>query len=109
MAFADPALRENAAPDRWLSIVGIGEDGIAGLSPVAQDLIARAEIVFGGERHLRLAAPLIRGTARAWPSPFGRAVEEVLAQRPRQVCVLASGDPFHYGIGAILARNVAAE
>ena len=108
MAFADPALRENAAPDRWLSIVGIGEDGIAGLSPVAQDLIARAEIVFGGERHLRLAAPLIRGTARAWPSPFGRAVEEVLAQRPRQVCVLASGDPFHYGIGAILARNVAA-
>jgi precorrin-6B C5,15-methyltransferase / cobalt-precorrin-6B C5,C15-methyltransferase len=108
MAFADPALRENAAPDRWLSIVGIGEDGIAGLSPVAQDLIARAEIVFGGERHLRLAAALIRGTARAWPSPFGRAVEEVLAQRPRQVCVLASGDPFHYGIGAILARNVAA-
>jgi precorrin-6B C5,15-methyltransferase / cobalt-precorrin-6B C5,C15-methyltransferase len=109
MAFADPALPENAAPDRWLSIVGIGEDGIAGLRPVARDLIVRAEIVFGGERHLRLAAPLIRGTARPWPSPFGRAVEEVLAQRPRQVCVLASGDPFHYGIGAILARNVAAD
>jgi precorrin-6Y C5,15-methyltransferase (decarboxylating) len=109
MAFADPALPENAAPDRWLSIVGIGEDGIAGLSAVAQDLIARAEIVFGGERHLRLAAPLIRGTARAWPSPFGRAVDEVLAQRPRQVCVLASGDPFHYGIGAVLARNIAAD
>jgi precorrin-6Y C5,15-methyltransferase (decarboxylating) len=109
MAFADPALRENAAPDRWLSIVGIGEDGIAGLGPVARDLIVRAEIVFGGERHLRLAAPLIRGTARPWPSPFGRAVDEVLAQRPRQVCVLASGDPFHYGIGAILARNVAAD
>jgi precorrin-6Y C5,15-methyltransferase (decarboxylating) len=109
MAFADPALPENAAPDRWLSIVGIGEDGIAGLSPVAQDLIARAEIVFGGERHLRLAAPLIRGTARAWPSPFGRAVDEVLAQHPRQVCVLASGDPFHYGIGAVLARNIAAD
>ena len=102
-------MRENAAPDRWLSIVGIGEDGIAGLSPVARDLIVRAEIVFGGERHLRLAAPLIRGTPRPWPSPFGRAVEEVLAQRPRQVCVLASGDPFHYGIGALLARNVAAD
>jgi precorrin-6Y C5,15-methyltransferase (decarboxylating) len=109
MAFADPVLRENAAPDRWLSIVGIGEDGIAGLSPVARDLIVRAEIVFGGERHLRLAAPLVRGTARPWPSPFGRAVADVLAQRPRQVCVLASGDPFHYGIGALLARSVAAE
>jgi precorrin-6Y C5,15-methyltransferase (decarboxylating) len=109
MAFADPVLPENAAPDRWLSIVGIGEDGIAGLSPVARDLITRADTVFGGERHLRLAAPLIHGTARAWPSPFGRAVDEVLAQRPLQVCVLASGDPFHYGIGAILARNVAAD
>ena len=109
MAFADPVLRENAAPHRWLSIVGIGEDGIAGLSPVARDLIARAEIVFGGERHLRLAASLVRGAARPWPSPFGRAVEDVAAERPRQVCVLASGDPFHYGIGALLARRVAAE
>ncbi len=109
MASADPVLRENAAPHRWLSIVGIGEDGIAGLSPVARDLIARAEIVFGGERHLRLAASLVRGAARPWPSPFGRAVEDVAAERPRRVCVLASGDPFHYGIGALLARRVAAE
>ena len=109
MASADPVLRENAVPHRWLSIVGIGEDGIAGLSPVARDLIARAEIVFGGERHLRLASPLVRGAARPWPSPFGRAVDDVVAERPRQVCVLASGDPFHYGIGALLARRVAAE
>ena len=109
MASADPVLRENAVPHRWLSIVGIGEDGIAGLSPVARDLIARAEIVFGGERHLQLASPLVRGAARPWPSPFGRAVDDVVAERPRQVCVLASGDPFHYGIGALLARRVAAE
>jgi len=102
-------LRENAAPHRWLSIVGIGEDGIAGLSPVARDLISRAEIVFGGERHLRLAASLVRGAAHPWPTPFGRAVDDVLGERPRQVCVLASGDPFHYGIGALLARRVAAE
>ena len=33
-------------------------------------------------------------------------VEEVLAARGRQVCVLASGDPFHYGVGAVLARHV---
>jgi precorrin-6B C5,15-methyltransferase / cobalt-precorrin-6B C5,C15-methyltransferase len=109
MAFADPVLRDNAVPNRWLSIVGIGEDGIAGLSPIAQDLILRAEIGFGGERHLRLAGPLVRGAARPWPSPFTRAVDEVLAERPRQVCVLASGDPFHYGIGTLLARHVAAE
>src|SRR4029077_17317373 len=34
------------------------------------------------------------------------ADEEVLRHRGRQVCVLASGDPFHYGIGATLARRI---
>jgi precorrin-6Y C5,15-methyltransferase (decarboxylating) len=65
-----------------------------------------AEVVFGGQRHLALAAQLIHGSVRPWPSPFGRAVADVLGERPRRVCVLASGDPFHYGVGAQLARQV---
>jgi precorrin-6Y C5,15-methyltransferase (decarboxylating) len=92
---------------RWLSIVGIGEDGIDGLSAVARGLVSGADIVFGGARHLTLAAPLIRGEARPWPSPFSRGIEEVLAARGRQVCVLASGDPFFYGVGSVLANHVA--
>src|SRR5262245_50867239 len=106
MALPDPLSPKTAAPRRWLSIVGIGEDGVDGLSPVARGLVSGAEIVFGGKRHLALAAPLIRGAARPWPSPFERAIAEVLAQRGRQICVLASGDPFHYGIGSLLARQV---
>ncbi len=108
MTFADPVLAKNAASVRWLSIVGIGEDGIAGLNPTARNLVEGAEVVFGGQRHLALAAQLIRGQARPWPTPFGRAVADVLGERPRQVCVLASGDPFHYGVGAQLARQVPA-
>ena len=73
---------------------------------MARGLIGAAEIVFGGRRHLGLAAPLIRGAARPWPSPFDGAPEEVLRHRGRQVCVLASGDPFHYGVGAVLARHI---
>ena len=80
-----------------------------GLTPVARGLLETAEIVFGGKRHLRLAAPLIRGVARPWPSPFERAAEEVLAQRGRRVCVLASGDPFVHGVGSVLLRHVAAQ
>lgn len=98
---------EPASPRRWLSIIGIGEDGIEGLSATARGLIADAEIVFGGARHLTLAAPLIRGQARPWPSPF--SVKEVLDARGRQVCVLASGDPFLYGVGATLAAYVSPE
>jgi precorrin-6B C5,15-methyltransferase / cobalt-precorrin-6B C5,C15-methyltransferase len=95
-----------AAPRRWLSIVGIGEDGGDGLSPVARKLVSGADIVFGGKRHLALAGALIRGEACAWPSPFEQGVAQVLAARGRSVCVLASGDPFHYGVGAVLARHV---
>src|SRR5258708_26255648 len=97
---------DTAASPRWLSIVGIGEDGVEGLSPVARGLIGTAEIVFGGRRHLCLAAPLIRGATRPWPSPFDGAADEVLHHRGRQICVLASGDPVHYGVGSALARRI---
>jgi precorrin-6B C5,15-methyltransferase / cobalt-precorrin-6B C5,C15-methyltransferase len=106
---ADGAMPEPASTKRWLSIVGIGEDGVEGLSPVACGLVAGADIVFGGARHLKLANALIRGQAKAWPSPFSRAVDEVLAMRGRQVCVLASGDPFFYGVGSVLANHVKPE
>jgi precorrin-6Y C5,15-methyltransferase (decarboxylating) len=106
MPLGDSLARETAAPCRWLSIVGIGEDGVEGLTPVARSLVQAAEIVFGGKRHLALAAPLIRGAARPWPSPFDRAIEEVLAHRGRQICVLASGDPFVYGVGSVLLRHI---
>jgi precorrin-6Y C5,15-methyltransferase (decarboxylating) len=102
----DATDRDTAALPRWLSIVGIGEDGVEGLSPVARGLVGAADIVFGGRRHLGLAAPLIRGATRPWPSPFDGAAEEVLRHRGRQVCVLASGDPFQYGVGAVLARRI---
>ncbi len=89
-----------------MSIVGIGEDGVEGLAPVARSLIQAAEIVFGGRRHLALAAPLIRGASRPWPSPFEGAIQDVLAHRGRDVCVLASGDPFVYGVGSVLLRHI---
>lgn len=90
----------------WLTIIGIGEDGLAGLGESARQAIAEAEIVFGGTRHLELAAPAIRGDSRPWPSPFSSAIEAVLALKGRKVCVLASGDPFHHGVGATLARHI---
>jgi len=93
----------------WLALIGIGEGGLADLSPRAQTLIAGAELVAGGSRHLALADTLIRGARLAWPSPLEQALPEILAQRGRPVVVLASGDPFHYGIGARLAQAVPAE
>jgi precorrin-6Y C5,15-methyltransferase (decarboxylating) len=93
---------------RWLSIIGLGEDGIAGLSPTAQRLVSSAELVVGGKRHLDLAGSLIRGRRFAWPSPIAGALPEIEKHRGRPVVVLASGDPFHYGIGTTLMGSIAA-
>ena len=81
--FIETNSAHSAASPRWLSIVGIGEDGVDGLSAAARGLIGGAEIVFGGRRHLALAAPLIRGASRAWPSPFDSAAEAAAANRRR--------------------------
>jgi precorrin-6B C5,15-methyltransferase / cobalt-precorrin-6B C5,C15-methyltransferase len=94
---------------RWLSIVGIGEDGAEGLSSVARQLIHSAELVVGGARHLELADELIRGRRLAWPSPIGDAFPEIQRHRGRPVVVLASGDPFHFGVGKQIAAFVPAD
>ncbi|WP_414471045.1 precorrin-6y C5,15-methyltransferase (decarboxylating) subunit CbiE [Microvirga sp. M2] len=101
--------RSGAAPGRpWLTIIGIGEDGRAGLSAAALAALDGAKLVIGGARHLDLAAPLSARTL-AWPSPFSDGYGLVLERRGEPTCVLATGDPFQYGIGAELARLVPAE
>jgi precorrin-6Y C5,15-methyltransferase (decarboxylating) len=98
-----------SAARRWLSIIGIGEDGLDGLSPAARRLISQAALVVGGRRHLALAAGAVNGDTLAWPSPPQAAFPAILARRDASVCVLASGDPFFYGIGSLLAREVPPE
>ncbi|MDA9503014.1 precorrin-6y C5,15-methyltransferase (decarboxylating) subunit CbiE [Bradyrhizobium sp. CCBAU 11357] len=90
--------------DPWLTIIGIGEDGLAGLSEASRKALAKAETVFGGERHLALAGVGSRG--RPWPVPFDANV--VLSCRARPTVVLASGDPFWHGAGTSLAEKLGA-
>jgi precorrin-6Y C5,15-methyltransferase (decarboxylating) len=99
------AMSSSAPP--WLSIVGIGADGEPGLSPAARRCVSESELVFGSTRQLELVARLLRGDALAWPSPFAEGIALVLARRGRSTCVLASGDPFLYGVGATLAPHLA--
>ncbi len=91
---------------RWLTILGIGEDGVEGLSALARARIAEAVLVIGGARHLALADGLIRGTSLPWPSPIADAFAAILARRGQPVVVLASGDPYWYGIGGTLSAIV---
>lgn len=90
----------------WLSIVGLGSGGWEELSPAARGRVEAARLLVGGRRHLA-AVPTVRGQERmAWPSPLHEAFDTIIAWRGQPVCVLASGDPFWYGIGATLASRI---
>ncbi len=94
----------------WLSIIGINENGVDGLSVQARELIASAALIVGGTRHLELANDLIKGKSEIWESPLEKSIEKILSYLGlKKIVVLASGDPFCYGIGATLARYIPIE
>lgn len=88
----------------WLTVVGIGEDSFKGLGKNARHALLNASRIIGGQRQLDLLPVCIRGERQLWPSPF--SLEPVLARRGEPVCVLASGDPMFFGVGASLARQL---
>ncbi len=99
-------MAEISSVQRWLTLIGIGEDGPAGLGDEVKRLIAEAPVVFGGARHIELMSTVIKGETHQWLSPFEGSVEAVLARRGKPTVVLASGDPFFYGVGATLSRRI---
>jgi precorrin-6Y C5,15-methyltransferase (decarboxylating) len=91
----------------WLTVVGIGEDGIDGLKASARSALDKAEVLVGGARHLAM----VEGDGRPrieWGNPLAATIDEICQRRGQLVVVLATGDPMWYGIGATLARNIAA-
>ncbi|AGZ33417.1 MAG: bifunctional cobalt-precorrin-7 (C(5))-methyltransferase/cobalt-precorrin-6B (C(15))-methyltransferase [Pseudomonas sp.] len=91
----------------WLTVVGIGEDGFSGLGKHARRALLSASRIIGSPRQLALLPRCVPGERQPWPAPFSLA--PVLALRGEPVCVLASGDPMFYGVGASLARQLPAD
>ena len=93
---------------KWLSVIGIGEDGLAGLSAIARSLVEAAEILVGGERHLAMLPELPddQRSRLIWASPIESSIAKILSYRGSSVCVLASGDPMWFGIGTTLVKSI---
>ena len=92
----------------WLTIIGIGEDGLDGLSTAARAALDKAVFVAGAPRHLALL-PALRAEILSWPVPFAEGIPMVLARRGTPTVLLASGDPFWFGAGASLTRHLKAD
>ncbi|NKI98743.1 precorrin-6y C5,15-methyltransferase (decarboxylating) subunit CbiE [Novosphingobium sp. SG707] len=91
--------------DPWLTIIGLGEDGAQGLSTAAREALEQAEVVIGAPRHLALL-PALTAQCLEWPVPFADGIARLIEHRGRRVVMLASGDPFWFGAGAIVARHL---
>jgi len=97
--------------EKWLSVIGIGEDGLSGLSATAQSLIDTAEILVGGDRHLAMLPELPEDPRShiVWESPIEKTIEQIIGYRGKSVCILASGDPLWFGIGTTLLKRIPLE
>jgi precorrin-6B C5,15-methyltransferase / cobalt-precorrin-6B C5,C15-methyltransferase len=90
---------------QWLAVIGIGDDGLAGLSPVAAALLAQADRVVGGKRHLAMLGD-DRRPQITWSGPIAATIDQILTHRGTPIAILASGDPMCYGIGTTLMRHL---
>jgi len=89
----------------WLHIVGIGEDGLDGLTPATRAVVEAAEVIVGGARHHQLAE-VVSAERVAWPSPFDALIETLEGYKGKRVVVLATGDPLWYSVGARIGRTI---
>ena len=78
--------------DRWLTVIGIGEDGPDGLSAVAREALAAADILVGGRRQLAMVPD--DGRERiAWELPLTGTLNRIM-EMAGPVAVLATGNPM---------------
>jgi precorrin-6Y C5,15-methyltransferase (decarboxylating) len=92
-----------------LVVIGMGHDGLAGLSAEARDHIARAQVLAGGVRHLAFF-PEWQGEKIVFDGELPQRIarlKECFTQK--KTVVLASGDPLFYGIGRLLLEAIPRE
>lgn len=90
---------------RWLTILGMGEDGLDGLSPRARALLDGAEAIVGSARLFELIGET-KAERHEWPQPFSAVIDRIKPLRGRRTVVLATGDPLNYGVARKLMEIV---
>jgi precorrin-6Y C5,15-methyltransferase (decarboxylating) len=87
-----------------IQIIGIGDDGLDGLTNQARRLIENADLLLGEEPVLALAGALSK-PRQAISGPLD-AVERISAGAGKRIVVLASGDPLFYGVARYLCDKL---
>ena len=83
-------------------VIGIGADGMAGLSEGSRLELRSATVVYGSPRQLDLLDDTVTAPRHPWPTPMLPALEQLSVDE--DIHVVASGDPLLHGIGGTLIR-----
>lgn len=96
---------ETRDSEPWLTIIGIGDNGLDSLTPPARLLFEAARTVIAPARVLERVDC---GEREVIPWTFGvrQTLELLRERRGRPTTILATGDPMHFGIGATLMREL---
>ena len=89
-----------------IHVIGIGDAGPSSLSAAALAQVERAEILFGGERHLSFF-PESRAEKIFVKSNLKEVAARIKSELgKKRLAVLASGDPLFYGIAKYLMAQI---
>jgi precorrin-6Y C5,15-methyltransferase (decarboxylating) len=91
--------------NKWLTIIGMGEDGYEGLSAKAKLALQTTDVIVGSKR-LFSFLPALKAEHHEWPQPFSAVVDRIKPLRGRKTVVLATGDPTNYGVARKLLEFI---
>jgi precorrin-6Y C5,15-methyltransferase (decarboxylating) len=90
---------------KWLSVIGMGEDGLEGLSARAHLLLHEAQVIVGSQRLLAMIGKT-DAEQHEWPQPFSAVIDRIKPLRGRRTVVVATGDPLNFGVARKLMEIV---
>ncbi len=86
-------------------IIGIGNDGLAGLTAKARDLILSADLILGSDNTLSLM-PELKTERYRIGADLQEVVRTVEGNASKQLVIVASGDPLFYGVARYLCDRL---
>ncbi len=88
-----------------IHIVGMGENGLDGLTAAARELIQNARVLVGDE-HTLASLPVTKAERIVTGADLDAAVPRIAAACGKGVVVVASGDPLFYGVARYLCDKL---
>jgi len=93
-------------PATKIQIIGIGNDGLDGLTTQARLLITGAEVLLGAEAALASVPVAASQTRHVIGGNLNDIVERIQKDSAKRLVLLASGDPLFYGVARYLCEKL---